>query len=413
MGERHRVVSIDISGNKYFPTETLRERMYLRTVAFLQFPHGRYSDNLIERDEQAFRIFYLSNGFRDVAVSHKIDDNYRGRTGDLAIHLLITEGPQYRIASLTLKGIDHLDAAAIRSQLSSTDNQPFSEYSVAVDRDTILARYFELGFASAAFEWNSKPAAGDHRVDLEYSIAEGKQQFVRQVIYTGNHSTRDSLINHELELNPDDPLSPAKITDTQRRLYDLRVFERVDAAIQNPDGDTEKKLVVFDLNEARLYSLAIGFGAEFARIGGCQTCLDSPAGQTGFSPRVSFQASRNNLFGLGHSLSLATRVSTLEKRASLTYSWPRFFSPDNTFLIRGYYDDSRDIRTFSYTRKEATLQFSRRFSKALTMSYSYTYRRVSIDQASLKITPLLIPLLSSQPVTLGLVDRYQNMLTKH
>jgi outer membrane protein assembly complex protein YaeT len=403
IGERHRVVSIDISGNKYFPAETLRERMYLRTAAFLQFPHGRYSDNLIARDEQSFRTLYQSNGFRDVAVSHRIDDNFGGHSGDLAIHIDIKEGPQYHIASLTLKGIDHVDATALRSQLSSTENQPFSEYSVAVDRDTILARYFELGFANASFEWNSKPAAGDYRVDLEYTITEGKQQFVRQVIYTGNHHTRDSLINHELELNPDDPLSPTKITDTQRRLYDLRVFERVDAAIQNPDGDTSKKYVVFDLNEARLYSVAAGFGAEFARIGGCQTCLDSPAGQTGFSPRLSLDVSRNNLFGLGHSLSLATRISTLEERASLTYNWPHFYSPDNTFLIRGFYDDSRDVRTFSYTRKEATALFSRRFSKALTMSYSYIYRHVSIDQATLKITPLLIPLLS-QPVTVGLLD---------
>ena len=339
-GERHRVVLIQIAGNKYFPTDALRDRMYLRTASFLQFPHGRYSDNLIARDEDAFKTLYQSNGFRDVVITHRVEDNYRGKQGDLAVYVNIQEGPQYHIANLVIKGISHLKLETVRAQLSSTENQPFSEYTVAVDRDAILALYFEQGFANAAFEWNSKPAAGDHLVDLEYDITEGTQQFVRQVVYSGNRYTRAQLIDSQLELNPGDPLSPAKITDTQRRLYDLRVFERVDAAIENPDGDLTKKYVLFDLNEARRYSFAVGFGAEFARIGGCQTCLDAPAGETGFSPRVSFNASRNNLWGLGHSLVLDTRISTLEQRASLTYNWPRFFGSQNTFL------DSRLLRRF-------------------------------------------------------------------
>ena len=46
---------------------------------------------------------------------------------------------------------------------------------------------------------------------------------------------------------------------------------------------------------------------------------------------------------------------------------------------------------------------SQRISKATTLFYRYTYRRVSIDQATLKITPFLIPLLS-QPVRLGLIS---------
>ena len=57
--------------------------------------------------------------------------------------------------------------------------------------------------------------------------------------------------------------------DTQRKLYDLGVFARVDTAIQNPDGDTSDKYVLYDMEEARKYSIATGFGAEFARIGGC------------------------------------------------------------------------------------------------------------------------------------------------
>jgi outer membrane protein assembly factor BamA len=148
----------------------------------------------------------------------------------------------------------------------------------------------------------------------------------------------------------------------------------------------------------------VGVGAELARIGGCQTCLDAPAGQTGFAPRVSFDITRNNMWGVAHSLSLRTRVSTLQREALLNYSWPRFENKDTLNLsFTGLYDDLRDVRTFSYKREEGSVQLSQRISKATTLLYRYTYRRVSIDQATLKISPLLIPLLS-QPVRLGLLS---------
>src|SRR6185312_8127400 len=63
-GELHKVVDIEITGNHFFPTDTIRERMYLRTRAFLQFPHGRYSENLLSRDEDSITNLYQSNGFR-------------------------------------------------------------------------------------------------------------------------------------------------------------------------------------------------------------------------------------------------------------------------------------------------------------------------------------------------------------
>ena len=52
---------------------------------------------------------------------------------------------------------------------------------------------------------------------------------------------------------------------------------------------------------------------------------------------------------------------------------------------------------------EGSVQLTQRLSKASTVFYRYTYRRVNVDQASLKITPLLIPLLS-QPVRVGIVS---------
>ena len=156
-------------------------------------------------------------------------------------------------------------------------------------------------------------------------------------------------MDRNLTLNPGDPLSPTAITDTQRRLYDLGVFARVDAAIQNPDGDTDRKYVLYNMEEAR--ALLDGGGL---RRGAGRASADArlawmrPPAQTGFSPRVSFDIDAQQSLGLAHSISLRTRVSTLDQRALLNYTWPRFRNSDKlTLSFTGLYEDSHDMRTFT------------------------------------------------------------------
>lgn len=401
-GERHRLVEIGITGNRYFSIGSIRERMFLHTANFLQFRRGRYSENLLRRDRAAIESLYQSNGFRDARVTSRTVDDYRGRTGDLAVFLQIEEGPQYFVGELKIDGIERLDRERIAARLSSTSGQPFSEFNVAVDRDTILAQYFEQGFPNATFEWSSKPGAQANRIDLHFVVREGGQQFVREIVITGNNVTRTQLINRAITLNPGDPLSPTEMTNIQRRLYALGVFARVDAAIQSPEGETARKYVLYNLEEARRYSMAVGFGAELGRIGGCQTCFEAPAGATGFSPRISFDIARTNLWGLTHSISLRTRVSSLDQRALLSYSAPRFRSNDNLSInVTGAYQRSRNVRTFNFERAEGSVQLTQRYSKATTLFYRYAYRRVGVSD--LKVTPFLLPTLS-QSVRVGIAQ---------
>jgi outer membrane protein insertion porin family len=400
-GLRHKLVLIDIQGNKYFRTEAIRERMFLMRASLLQFRRGRYSGALLRRDEQSISALYQSNGFRDVAVTHKLVDGYQGKPDQLAVFISIEEGPQYFIHSLDVQGIVKLDKAQALSQLSSVEGQPFSEYNVAIDRDSILQEYSTRGFPNATFEWNSKPAAEAHQMDLTYVVHEGQQEFVRDILISGLDHTRRSLVDSLMKLQPGDPLSPTAERDTQRKLYDLGVFARVDTAIQNPDGDSSEKYVLYDMEEAHKWSTATGFGAEFARIGGCSNCLEAPQGQTGFAPDATLDVSRLNLWGLGHSLSFRGRVSTLEQRALIAYTAPRVHgNPKLTLSFTTLYDNSKDVRTFTAQRFENSVQLSQRLSKSILFLYRYTYRHVTVDESTLKISPLLIPLYS-QPDRVG------------
>jgi outer membrane protein assembly factor BamA len=209
-GLRHKLVAIEIAGNKYFTRDVIRERMFLQTASFLQFPHGRYSGNLLARDIDSIKNLYASNGFQDTKVTSRVEDNFHAKTGEIAVFLTIDEGPQRFVGTVQMEGVEKLDKERLLSVLSSSAGQPFSEFNVAVDRDTILARYFESGFPNATFEWSSKPAAEPNRVDLFFKISEGQQQFVREVLINPNglRYTNPNLVSRNLLLNPGDPLSP-------------------------------------------------------------------------------------------------------------------------------------------------------------------------------------------------------------
>ncbi len=399
-GIRHTFAHLEIQGNKYFTTQSIRERMFLEPKSF-QFRRGRYSEAFVRDDEDAITNLYKSNGFRDVKVAATPIDDYQGKVGNIAVVIHIDEGPQWFVSHLTVSGAKKLDLAPILSTLSSSEDQPFSEFNVAADRDAIISYYFQNGFANANFEWSSTPGVKPTLVDLQFRIVEGEQQFVREVLTMGLQTTRPKLVYRNLLLSPGDPLSPIRMSDTQRRLYDLGVFAQVNMAIQNPDGETERKYVVYDIEEARRYSITGGFGAEIARIGGGSSSqsLDNPGGATGFSPRVSFDVSRINLFGLGHTLSFRSRVSTLQKRGLIDYLAPRIFNHTNFDLtFTALYDDSKDIKTFKSRREEGSIQLTQRFSKPTTLFYRFNYRQVHVSD--LHINPLLAPRLA-QSVRIG------------
>jgi len=401
LGRRHRFVSLQIQGNHYFRLDAIRERI-LMTPRTWQMRHGRYSEALRRRDQDTIAELYTQNGFRDVQVTSKVVDDYQGKVGDIAVFVLINEGAQWFVSKLDVDGIQQLDATSILRTLSCAEGQPFSEFSVAADRDAILAYYFKNGFPNATFEWSSAPGPQAHHVDLRFLVSEGRRQYVRDVIVEGLESTRPSVVARNLSLAAGDPLSPIQMADTQRRLYDLGIFSQVDMAIQDPDGEAAYKYVIYDMDEANQWRLDGGLGAEIARLGASETSLDSPAGATGFSPRLTFDVTRLNLLGLGHTVSLQTRVSTIEQRAILSYLAPRVRNHDNLDLtFTGVFDNTHGVNTFAAKREEGSVQLAQKLSKPSTVLYRFSYRRVSTSD--LKIDPNLVPLLS-QPVRVGILS---------
>ncbi len=397
-GDRRRLVGMDVAGNEYFGDALLLERMQIAPASFLS--RGRFNTRLLEDEVDSLRAMYVANGFRQVEVRSELLQDYNGKKGDLFVRFHVTEGPQARVAELHLQGNSALDDDFLLSYVNSGPGQPHSEFNLAGDRNNILALYFNNGFPEARVEMEMTPAEEPDRVRLTYRIHEGRQVRVSRVLLDGYEFTRRDVIERQIRVEPHGPLRHGDVIDTQRNLYDLGIFSRVQVAPQNPTGADHDKTMVVLVDEARRYTIAYGGGIEFQRL----ESRDNPAEtELRASPRGLFEISKANVFGRAHTVSLKARASTLQGRALATYSAPNFLRrPELTFLTAALYDRTRDVSTFTADRYEASTQVAwrRTPSDPTTLLLRYSFRRVVVDRASLRIDPSEVPL-ASQPTRIS------------
>src|SRR6266852_4707964 len=284
-GPRHKLIGIEITGNKYFDTELLQSRLQIFGGAFGSA--GRFSRRLVDFDAQSMRSLYQANGFLDAQVEQQIEDNYKGKEGDL---------------------------------------------------------------------------------------------FIRFVVQEGKH-TRPGVIHREVHIKVKQPLREGDVVESQRRLYNLGVFNRVTIEPQNPNGTNPEKNIAVLVEETKRYTLAYGGGFEVLRLASTTSPTES---QIQAAPRGIVEVSKLNLTGRGDSLSFKLRGSTLQGRALLGYSEPNTFAnPHFSFQATAFAEKARDINTFTEDRYEGSVQLTEQVTPLTTALFRYTFRRVLVTNLNI------------------------------
>jgi outer membrane protein insertion porin family len=407
-GVRHKLVKVIIVGNKYFDQETLRSRMQVQPATRL-LSSGRFSQSLLASDINGLQDLYKANGFPQIQIKSVIQDNYQGVEKRLAVRLEINEGSQTLVGDLKIVGNAKVPTDQLLAKIDTAPGQPYSDYKLAGDRDTILNYYFNNGFPNANLEVSTQPLSGTpNRIAVTFTIQEGEQFFVDQVLVSGLVHTRPYVVHRKLKVTPGSTLSQEDMLNTQASLYDLGIFSQVDTAVQNPNGEDPSKNVLIDIREAKRYTFNYGLGLE-VQTGQPSTSAAVPQGKTGISPRVSLEVTRLNFRGLNHTIIFKGHLGRLQQRALVSYNAPGWLDNDKlTLSFTGFYDNTLDITTFTSKRLEGSAQIHQCFGSTekcvvgrppTEVVYSLTYRRV--QASNLVISPNLIPVLS-QPTRVGI-----------
>jgi outer membrane protein insertion porin family len=412
LGPRRRVQRVTVAENHYFDSATLESLLNVHAANTLDH-HGAYSQALVAADVGALQAVYQNNGFPHVKVTTEIstpeagstqNSGARPNTAPFVVVYRIEEGKQERVGAVRIEGNQHMEAGLLTPLLNTTPGQLLSPQNLAGDRDALLAQYMSRGFEQVAVEVAQQPEAADpDKADVVFRIHEGQQIFVRSVLLTGLHYTRQKTVARAITLHPGDPLNDTALQNTQRNLYDLALFNEVNTAVENPAGNEAHKTILLQTTEARRWTLTYGFGFEAqtgqpqsncaGAIAGGVAC--NPNGKTGVSPRVLGAITRNNLLGRDQSASLQVSYGLLEQNINLLYQIPHFDGyRDLGITFSGGYANSLDVTTYVASRLEGGVRLSQNFSnpesffsKANTLVYEFNLRRVKVAASNLQVIP--------------------------
>ena len=398
-GQQARVSAFDISGN---PSLALAEfEPALRVRVGQPFSEAR-----LAADVQMIEDLYHRRGFAAAAVrttTEIVTDTPPPAQVPVAIHAVVSEGPQTTVDAVAFSGNQALTDAALRGRVRLRGGAPYVPGLVAVDRDAIQLAYQDLGYESATVEPRTLFSQNDTHATVTFAIREGPQVFVDHVLIVGNVRTSTETISRELQVKRGDPFSLSAINDSQRRLAALGLFRRARISELRHGAETQRDLLV-TIEEAPPTTVDYGAGVE-GRLRVVDATGGGPAGEVfEVAPRAFFGIGRRNVFGKNRSVNLFSSVALhpphdalptfTEYRLIGTYREPRLFDTGaDAFLNTTFEQQTRS--SFNFSRRSLSAEVARRITPDISAQGGYQIQRTEVfdERLNESDTSGLLPLI--------------------
>ncbi|HXN21834.1 MAG TPA: POTRA domain-containing protein [Candidatus Dormibacteraeota bacterium] len=403
-GDRHKLVSVQVRGASRFDQDELLKQVAVQEAHW--FSRGKLNTQLVAKSADNLKTFYRNAGFEDVQIKPNVVD----REPDIEVTFQVSEGPQTIVDTVRFEG-NHAFSDEVLDPPSGPGiivGQPYSLMRVNVDRDHILARYFDQGYLNARLTSTTERHQDDsHRVDVIYHIKEGPRVHISDVVFLGAPRTRNSYLKNAAGLCPEQPLSQSRLLEAESRLYDLGILDWASAAPRRTITDQNEEMVLVKAHEAKPNTITYGFGFELARRAGLPSGTVAVPGlppvslgnfnaaasteKSYLSPRGSVEYVRRNIFGLGQTGSVSARFSRLDQRGALSYATPHLRGSAWNSLFSASAERSSENPVFVARSGDAVFQVEKTLDgdRTKTLLLRYGYRRTELSQ-------LLIPDLVQQ-----------------
>ncbi len=363
-GDKSKIVGVGFRGNAVFSSLDLRTRLAVREGVPL---FSLLSYDKLFAIPRELESFYKDNGFADVQVRLDLAKEARGVRAVFDIR----EGPKTTVESIRIQGTSLVSADALARNLVSREGGPFFAPNVQRDVGQIETYYLNSGIRGTEVVPRVERLPGG-QVSLVYEVTEGTRVTVRDVFVTGNRSTRNRVIRRELRIKKGAEADYSLVQESKRRLERLGIFSevRVDEVQTGPADE----IVVVTVREGEQNYAGVGLGFESRNpvTGSLVDWLD-------FRPRGTVEYIRSNIFGLGAQVGVLGQISTIERRAVLSWNQPYLLGLSMPTTILGWAE--REARTgFTFDRRGVSLSAAKPLTKARLLLGSLSLTRTSIVQ---------------------------------
>lgn len=356
-GPKVKVGKIEIEGNTAFKDNAVIRAM--KNSRPIGIPYSRYFENIfaksfdstkLEQDKEMIRDYYQQRGyFTARAVEHTstiretggrgfkipvFKPNKAGKAADLKI--IVEEGKLFRMNNMNFTGVKlfRTPETIFPKVFQMEKGDLFSTTKLRKGLEQMRKIYGEFGYIDFVPEPDFAPDAANGKIDLNLSVDEGKQFFLRRLDFQGNTTTRDKVIRREVLLDEGQVYNTRYWELSLLRLNQLGYFEVLkenEAADIKRDTKTNTVDITLKVKERGKNSVQLNGG------------VSGIAGSF-----VGFGYSTNNFLGLGETLSLDAQLGDRIRNVTLGFTEPYLFDRPITagftiYTTRFNYDQGREV----------------------------------------------------------------------
>jgi len=264
-----------------------------------------------------------------------------------------------RPGTRTLVGSVKLDGAPedfTPPPLRSRAGEPLRLRALSEDRAGMLGALRDAGYRQGRVAADVQYSEDHARAEVRLRLEPGEQTRLRRIVIAGLDRTREEVVRRELRLREGEPLGLNQVIESQKRIAQLGLFDRVTLREIEPAPSGDASVVV-DLHEAGRTSVSYSIGYSEREL-----------------LRGSVEATLRNISGMNRSLSLFARLSFRGSRLYATFREPQLFDREQELFVTGFREEeSRE--EFDYTRYGGFVQTARQITKAWTLIGRLGYQR--------------------------------------
>jgi len=381
-GPRLKIKSVRFEGNEALKTGDLKNAIKTDTRSWLLWP-AYYKEEKVAADVDKLRRIYYERGFLD----HQIEA--RGTTD---ITFVIEEGPLYKVRNIILTGNTHFDEATVLEGLELEPGGTYYHRKAEAQVRSIRKLYGENGFVDAEISQSPVFVQGDHLVDVEFRIVEGKQFRIGRVDIVGNEQTQDKVVRRILDeygFSPGELYNADKAPkqgggQLERYVQGMTLADQVIIKPVKPaDGADDRRDAQVDVKEGMTGMLnpGVAIGSDSGIIGQLiwqQRNFDIHDYPESFGEFITMNAFK----GAGQNLRVALEPGTVVSTYSVNFTEP-YLNDKPTSLNVGGSSWERWLESHDEKKTKGYFGFENRYKNRWRASLGFRAENVEVDDLDL------------------------------
>ena len=314
IGDKAKIKKISFIGNKIFKDRKLRSIIVSEEYKFWKFISGKkfLNQDLINLDERLLKNFYLNRGFYDV----KINSSFARMLNETEFELIYNIVPNNRFffnkISLDLPiDFDQSNFKDLNDLFQKLSGKKYSLYLIQDILDEIDKIILDEEYKTLKTEVNENVL--DNKIDLTFSVTEGKKFIVDRINIYGNNITQENVIRNQLLIDEGDEFNSILESKSINNIKALNIFKTVDSKII--DNTDNSKIIDITIEEKATGEIMAGAGV-------------GTDGNT-----LSFAVKENNYLGRGIGLKSELTISDETIKGLFNVNNPNFRNSDKSINL--------------------------------------------------------------------------------